>query len=41
MALLCYFQDELGEVFKCYYPYNPYFYVGFESDAETEVRLFI
>ena len=29
MALLCYFQDDCGQVFKCYYAFNPYFYVGF------------
>lgn len=41
MALLCYFQDEMGDVFKAYYPYSPYFYVGFEHGTETEVRMFI
>jgi hypothetical protein len=29
MALMCYFQDEEGQLFKCYYAFNPYFYVGF------------
>lgn len=33
MALLCYFQDEAGQVFKCYYSFDPYFYVGFEQKA--------
>ena len=41
MALLCYFLDEMGETFKCYYAFDPYFYVSFEEKAETEVRLYI
>lgn len=31
----------MGVAFKCYYAFNPYFYVGFEEKMETEVRLFI
>ena len=41
MALLCYFLGQMGETFKCYYAFDPYFYVSFEEKAETEVRLYI